>query len=146
MSPPTLYSPSTTASVGEGGAATATIMPAGVVPNMRMVTDSMRVLMLIRAYQVRGHVLSDLDPLKLTHHAMPSELKLETYGFTDADLDREFFLGDTHLIGGFLSSKTQVRTLRDLLTHLREVYCGTIGVEFMHMQNRTGPGTVQLDP
>jgi hypothetical protein len=70
--------------------------------NTLNITESMRVLLLVRAYQVRGHVLAKLDPLGLTTNPLPPELMLSTYGFTEADLDREFYLGD-NIVSGFLS-------------------------------------------
>jgi 2-oxoglutarate dehydrogenase E1 component len=67
------------------------------------ITESMRLLLLVRAYQVRGHVIATLDPLGLTQHATPPELLPSTYGFSDADLDRQFYLGD-NILSGFLSA------------------------------------------
>ena len=57
-----------------------------------LIRDHLRVIMLIRAYRVRGHLIAKLDPLGLTHNAQHPELDYQTYGFTDADLDREFYL------------------------------------------------------
>ena len=96
--------------------------------------------MLVRAYQVRGHHLANLDPLdtftpKQYDMPPPPETTLEYYGFTDRDLDREFFVG-TGVLSGFLSSATGVKTLREILSNLRLAYCGTIGVEYMHIANR----------
>jgi 2-oxoglutarate dehydrogenase E1 component len=113
------------------GAATATVT--GNIT--QTVTDSMRALLLIRAYQVRGHLLADLDPLGLTSHEIPPELDIASYGFTQADLDREIQIGD-HIISGFLSASRPQVTLRDLLKRLKETYCGTIGFEYMHIQDR----------
>jgi 2-oxoglutarate dehydrogenase E1 component len=90
-------------------------------------TDSIRALMLIRAYRVRGHLEADLDPLGLTEVKPHPELDPRTYGFTDADMDREIFID--HVLG------LETATLRQIMKILRETYCGSIGVEFMHIQS-----------
>ncbi len=83
-----------------------------------------RVLQLIHAYRVRGHLVADLDPLdsKRTPHR---DLDPATYGLTLWDLDREF-------ITSGLSGQDKA-TLREILEVLRETYCGTIGVEYMYI-------------
>ena len=87
-----------------------------------------RVMELINAYRVRGHLIADIDPL----HAMPvlyhPELDIETYGLTIWDLDREFITGG---IGGKESG-----TLREILEILQRVYCGKVGVEYRHIQSK----------
>ncbi|HEV7902629.1 MAG TPA: multifunctional oxoglutarate decarboxylase/oxoglutarate dehydrogenase thiamine pyrophosphate-binding subunit/dihydrolipoyllysine-residue succinyltransferase subunit [Pyrinomonadaceae bacterium] len=87
-----------------------------------------RVLELINAYRVRGHLIADIDPL----HAMPvhyhAELDLETYGLTIWDLDRKFITGG---LGGRESS-----TLREILDILRRAYCGKVGTEYRHIQSK----------
>jgi len=87
-----------------------------------------RVLELINAYRVRGHLIADIDPL----HAMPvnhhPELDLETYGLTIWDLDRTFITGG---LGGHESS-----TLREILDILRRAYCGKVGTEYRHIQSK----------
>lgn len=96
------------------------------------IQESMRLLLLVRAYQVNGHFASTLDPLGLDQRRTPDELKPETYGFTEKDLDREFFLG-TWSMEGFLKEDRPVKTLREILDRLQETYCGTIGYEYMHI-------------
>ena len=88
--------------------------------------DSIRALMLIRAYRVRGHLAANLDPLKLTPPAAHSELDPKSYGFTEADYDRPIFIDK--VLG------LDRPTLRQIIQRVRETYCGTIGVEFMHIQ------------
>ncbi len=87
-----------------------------------------RVLELINAYRVRGHLIADIDPL----HAMPvhyhPELDIETYGLTIWDLDREF-------ITGGLAGKESA-TLREILDILQRAYCGKVGVEYRHIQSK----------
>lgn len=105
------------------------------VDKTSLVTDSQKLLLLIRAYQVRGHVKAKLDPLGLWKPPIPPDLKLETYGFTEEDLDREFYIG-TNIISGFLSADRPKISLRDILKRLEETYCGSIGIEYMHIQDR----------
>lgn len=87
-----------------------------------------RVLELINAYRVRGHLIADIDPL----HAMPlhhhPELDIETYDLTIWDLDREF-------ITGGLAGKEST-TLRDILDILQRAYCGKVGIEYRHIQSK----------
>ena len=88
--------------------------------------DSICALNLIRAYRVRGHLEADLDPLGLDALAHHPELDYRTYGFTEADLDREIFINN--VLG------RERATLREIVRLLRETYCGAIGVEYMHIQ------------
>ena len=88
--------------------------------------DSIRALNLIRAYRVRGHLEADLDPLGLDKRGPYPELDYHSYGFTEADLDREIFINN--LLGH------ERATLREIITILRVTYCGKIGVEYMHIQ------------
>ena len=87
--------------------------------------NSIRAMMLIRTYRVRGHLAADLDPLGLSQRELPEDLKTEYFGFTDADLDKKIFLGGT---AGF-----QWATLRELVDTLRANYCGPVGLEYMHI-------------
>ena len=90
-------------------------------------TDSIRALMMIRAYRVRGHLEADLDPLGIAERQPHPELDYRTYGFSDADLDREIFID--HVLG------LDDPTLREIMAAVRETYCGNIGVEYMHIQD-----------
>lgn len=86
-----------------------------------------KVLELINAYRIRGHLLADIDPLNMTrHHA--SELDLENYGLTIWDLDREFITGGLH--------GTETATLREILNILQKAYCGKVGIEYRHIQSK----------
>ncbi len=87
--------------------------------------DSIRGLLLIRAYRVRGHMIANLDPLGLKETGYYPELDPAHYGFTDGDYDRPIFLNNVMGLDH--------ATLREILETLKETYCGTIGVEFMHM-------------
>jgi 2-oxoglutarate dehydrogenase E1 component len=92
------------------------------------VSKEARVLELINAYRVRGHLIADIDPL----HALPiqyhPELDIETYGLTIWDLDREFITGG---LGGKESAG-----LREILDILRRAYCGKVGTEYRHIQSK----------
>ncbi|GAA1491553.1 multifunctional oxoglutarate decarboxylase/oxoglutarate dehydrogenase thiamine pyrophosphate-binding subunit/dihydrolipoyllysine-residue succinyltransferase subunit [Brachybacterium sacelli] len=85
-----------------------------------------RVMDLIHAYRVRGHLMADTDPLQYRVRTHP-DLDVETYGLTLWDLDRIF---PTRGLGG----KDEM-TLRDILGVLRDAYCRTIGVEYMHISD-----------
>ncbi|RFB04173.1 2-oxoglutarate dehydrogenase E1 component [Parvularcula marina] len=89
------------------------------------VRDSIRALMLIRAYRIRGHLIADLDPLKIEEPEWHPELTPEHYGFTEDDLDREIFID--HVLG------LETANLRTILEILQRTYCGTFAVEFMHI-------------
>ena len=93
----------------------------------RAVLDSIRALMLIRSYRVRGHLEAQLDPLGLTQPRPHPELDPKTYGFTEPDLDRPIFLD---MVLG-----KETATLREIMAICRASYCGSIGVEFMHIQD-----------
>jgi 2-oxoglutarate dehydrogenase E1 component len=88
---------------------------------------SLRALMLIRSYRVRGHLEARLDPLGLQIPRPHAELDPRSYGFTDNDLDKPIFIDN--VLG------RETATLREIRTILRETYCGSIGVEFMHIQD-----------
>lgn len=89
--------------------------------------DSIRALMFIRAYRVRGHLEADLDPLGLKTPGHHPELDPETYGFSEKDMDRPIFID---MVLGH-----ETATMREIISILRECYCGKIGVEFMHIQD-----------
>ena len=92
-----------------------------------LLEKQMQIATLIRVHRVRGHLIADLDPLHWRVPRMPRELDPATYGLTVWDLDREFLTGG---VGGVTRS-----TLGELLGVLRDAYCRTIGVEYMHIQN-----------
>ena len=88
-----------------------------------------RVLELINAYRVRGHLIADIDPLRTREIAHHPELDLETHGLTIWDLDREFWTGG--LKGG------DRLPLREIIAVMRRVYCGKIGTEYRHISSPT---------
>ena len=87
--------------------------------------DSIKAMMLIRTYRVRGHLAADLDPLRLHERDIPADLTPEYHGFAGEALDRPVFL-DGCL--GF-----QWTTVRELVEVLRRNYCGKLGLEYMHI-------------
>ena len=87
--------------------------------------DSIRAMMLIRTYRVRGHLAANLDPLGLSKQELPADLSPEYHGFSGAALDRKVF------IGGVLGM--QWATIRELVDILRANYCGKVGLEYMHI-------------
>jgi 2-oxoglutarate dehydrogenase E1 component len=89
--------------------------------------DSVRANMLVRAYRIRGHLISNLDPLGLQKIEKHSELKYETYGFTKKDLSKKIFLD------GVLGIQTA--SLEEILSIAKKTYCQNIGFEFMHMSD-----------
>ncbi len=93
----------------------------------RAAEDSIRAMMLIRTYRVRGHLAANLDPLGLAKREEPADLQPSFHGFTDADLDRPIF------VGGNLGLETA--TVRELVAVLRANYCGNVGLEYMHIND-----------
>ncbi len=98
---------------------------------------SLRALMLIRSYRVRGHLEARLDPLGLTVPPPHPELNPRTYGFTDADLDKPIFIDN--VLG------RESATLREIVQILRDTYCGSIAVEFMHIQDPDQKAWIQRE-
>ncbi|MEX0503334.1 2-oxoglutarate dehydrogenase E1 component [Alphaproteobacteria bacterium LSUCC0719] len=104
--------------------------------DMRAATlDSLRAVMLIRAYRIRGHLIANLDPLSLENKPLHPELDPATYGFTDEDWDRPIFIN--YVLG------LETATLREIVETLRRTYCDTIGVEFMHIQDPAQKAWIQ---
>ena len=91
------------------------------------VTDSIRALMLIRAYRIRGHLAADLDPLKINNGENNPELDPKNFGFKDTDLDRTIFLDD---VLGLKSA-----TLREIIEIVKRTYCGTFALQYMHISD-----------
>jgi 2-oxoglutarate dehydrogenase E1 component len=97
--------------------------------------DSVRALMLIRAYRTRGHLAAKLDPLGLEQPTPHPELDPASYGFTPSDWDRPIFLDK--VLG------METGTLRDIVSILERTYCGTVGVEFMHIMEPAEKSWIQ---
>jgi 2-oxoglutarate dehydrogenase E1 component len=101
----------------------------------RATRDSVRALMLIRAYRMRGHFHANLDPLGIEAHPNREELDPRTYGFEEADFDRKIFLD--HVLG------LEYGTLREIVAICERTYCQTLGVEFMHISNPAQKAWIQ---
>jgi 2-oxoglutarate dehydrogenase E1 component len=97
--------------------------------------DSIRALMMIRAFRIRGHLAADLDPLGIEKRGPWPELDPATYGFGPNDMDREIFID--HVMG------LETATPRQMLEILQRTYCGTFAIEFMHISNPEQKSWVQ---
>ena len=86
---------------------------------------SIRAMMLVRTYRVRGHLAADLDPLGLARQELPADITPEYHGFTGPDLDKKVF------VGGVLG--LQWATPREIVAVLQKNYCGKVGLEYMHI-------------
>ena len=93
----------------------------------RAVLDSIRAIMIIRAYRIRGHLAADLDPLGMTDRNTQPELDPKSYGFTDADMDRPIFIDN--VLG------LQTASMREIIEIVRRTYCGTFALQFMHISD-----------
>lgn len=101
----------------------------------KSVQDSIKALMMIRAYRIRGHLAADLDPLRLSDFGDQPELDPESYGFTKDMWDRPIFID--HVLG------MEYASVRQMLDVLRRTYCSTVGIEFMHISNPEEKGWLQ---
>ncbi|WP_424965124.1 MULTISPECIES: 2-oxoglutarate dehydrogenase E1 component [unclassified Dinoroseobacter] len=93
----------------------------------RAVLDSIRALMIIRAYRIRGHLVADLDPLKMRNQTPHPELDPKTYGFAEADMDRPIFIDN--VLG------LQIASMRQIIEIVKRTYCGTFALQYMHISN-----------
>src|SRR5206468_3816709 len=93
----------------------------------RAAEDSIRAMMLIRTYRVRGHLAADLDPLRLTRREVPADLTAEYHGFSDDDIDRPVWLCGAL---GF-----EQATVREIVRVLQANYCAHVGLEYMHIND-----------
>ncbi len=93
----------------------------------RAVLDSIRALMIIRAYRIRGHLAADLDPLGLRDTSNHPELDPKSYGFTEGDMDRPIFIDN--VLG------LQIASLREIVSIVKRTYCGTFALQYMHISD-----------
>ncbi|HUH75821.1 MAG TPA: 2-oxoglutarate dehydrogenase E1 component, partial [Devosia sp.] len=103
------------------------VAKSSVADVMQASRDSIRAIMMIRAYRMRGHLHADLDPLKMKLEEPAPELDPANYGFTEADFGRKIFI-DNYL-------GLEYATIPEMLAILRRTYCGTMGIEFMHISD-----------
>ena len=101
----------------------------------RATRDSIRALMLIRAYRARGHFHANLDPLGLEPPKNQEELDPRSYGFGKGDLDHRIFLDN--VLG------LEFGTVREIVAILRRTYCQTLGVEFLHISSAAQKSWIQ---
>jgi 2-oxoglutarate dehydrogenase E1 component len=97
--------------------------------------DSIRAIMMIRAYRIRGHLIAKLDPLNIEPPKDHPELNPKSYGFTDDDMDRPIFIDN--VLG------LETATINEMMEILWRTYCDTIGVEFMHIADPEQKGWIQ---
>ena len=93
----------------------------------RAVLDSIRALMIIRAYRIRGHLIADIDPLGMRDQTVHPELDPRSYGFSDADMDRPIFIDN--VLG------LQIASMRQIMDIVKRTYCGTFALQYMHISN-----------
>ncbi len=113
----------------QAGKAGVELSEAGV---KQAVLDSLRALMLIRAYRIRGHLAADLDPLRIDPPKPHPELDPKSYGFTEADMDRPIFLDN--VLG------MQTASMREIVDIVKRTYCGTFALQYMHIANAEEAG------
>ncbi|MEH7828226.1 2-oxoglutarate dehydrogenase E1 component [Gemmobacter denitrificans] len=93
----------------------------------RAVLDSIRALMIIRAYRIRGHLIADIDPLGMRETTPHPELDPKSYGFTEADMDRPIFIDK--VLG------LETASMRQIMDIVRRTYCGTFALQYMHISD-----------
>src|ERR1700722_3526210 len=105
------------------------------------VARHLKVQLLVRAYQSRGHHKAKTDPLGIRGEAdafgyrKPKELELEEYGFTKEDLEEEFKLGPG-ILPRWITETRKTMKLKDIVTACERIYCGSYGVEYIHIPDR----------
>jgi 2-oxoglutarate dehydrogenase E1 component len=130
-----------------GGASTGGVSSVGAD---RAAKEGVALAALLNAFETIGHLVADLDPLKLesvygnnqaimnkfkvASEELRSRLDYKEYGFTEQDLDREFTISLSH--GSSILAQKRVWKLRDVIEAYRTAYCGKIGVEFKHIPER----------
>ncbi|MEE9454485.1 MAG: 2-oxoglutarate dehydrogenase E1 component [Paracoccaceae bacterium] len=96
------------------------------------VLDSIRALMLIRAYRIRGHLAADLDPLRLDPPVPHPELDPSMYGFAESDMDRPIFIDN--VLG------LNTASMREIVAMVKRTYCGTFALQYMHISDAEQAG------
>lgn len=110
-----------------------TALARGAEPDEKTIDDHLAVQAIIRSYQIRGHRIADLDPLGINKAPCEEPIKFihANYNFAEHDMDRVFKLPSTTFIGG----PEKALPLREILDRLHNIYCNTIGVEFMYINS-----------
>lgn len=136
--------PPTLVPAPEGGPVFASSIDASIAPSQAQgtdITNHLKVQLLVRAYQARGHHKAKIDPLGIRHEAeqigysRPKELELSFYDFTEKDLNQEFELGPG-ILPRFKTETRHKMTLREIVDACERLYCGSYGTEFIHIPDR----------
>jgi 2-oxoglutarate dehydrogenase E1 component len=127
-------------SIQAGTSTSASAAPSSTASVKKEVEDHLKVQNLVRSFQSGGHHIADLDPLGILDAdldgTIPPELQVETYGFSEKDLDRRFQLASTHMEGIGGEDKAEM-TLRDIIASAKRAYTGQLAVEYGHISSRT---------
>ncbi|KAF8494545.1 2-oxoglutarate dehydrogenase E1 component [Gautieria morchelliformis] len=101
--------------------------------------DHLKVQLLVRAYQVRGHHVAELDPLGILDtdldNIRPAELELSHYGWSERDLDKQFALGPG-ILPHFATGERTSMTLAEIIKTCRRIYCGAVGIQYIHIPDK----------
>ncbi|KAK7469427.1 2-oxoglutarate dehydrogenase E1 component [Stygiomarasmius scandens] len=101
--------------------------------------DHLKVQLLIRAYQVRGHHLAKLDPLGILDADLadvrPPELEMSRYGFTERDMDKEISLGPG-ILPHFATEDRKTMKLGEIIKLCQRIYCGAVGIQYVHIPDK----------
>lgn len=110
----------------------------GESPISEDVVTHLKVQLLVRAYQVRGHQMAKIDPLGISYGSntpVPKELTLEHYGFTDADMNKQITLGPG-ILPRFADAGKKSMTLKEIIDTCQRLYCDSYGVEYIHIPSK----------
>ena len=125
----------------EGGAAGFSPGAAMAVGDGSDITNHLKVQLLVRAYQSRGHHKANIDPLGIRNEASifgygnPRELQLDHYNFSEADMEQDFTLGPG-ILPRFKTEGREKMKLKDIIAACERLYCGSYGVEYIHIPDR----------
>ncbi|KDQ56423.1 hypothetical protein JAAARDRAFT_36583 [Jaapia argillacea MUCL 33604] len=117
--------------------------PTGGAPSLHAhsgveLDDHLKVQLLVRAYQVRGHHVAQLDPLGILDADLtktrPPELELSHFGFNERDLDKEITLGPG-ILPHFVTTEVKTMKLREILSLCKRLYCGAVGIQYVHIND-----------
>ena len=128
--------PAVPARIEAGAAAAAQTSGLSEAEAKQAASDSVRAIMMVRAYRMRGHLHASLDPLGIAQPIEDyNELSPAAYGFSPDDLDRKIYID--RVLG------LEYATINEMLAILERTYCSTLGVEFMHISNPEEKGWIQ---
>lgn len=116
----------------------ASFSPGADPTTLEDVVTHLKVQLLVRAYQVRGHQKAKIDPLEISfgdHLETPKELKLDYYGFSEKDMEKQITLGPG-ILPRFASSDRKTMSLRDVISTCERLYCKSYGIEYIHIPSK----------